>query len=69
MYYKNTVKGRSKEMLRERAVGDEELTDGLWGNQVTEQRCKHDEDHGIGNPCEVLKRHISLKLSVYPLID
>lgn len=56
-------------MLRERAVGDEELTDGLWGNQVTEQRCKHDEDHGIGNPCEVLKRHISLKLSVYPLID
>lgn len=47
---------------------DGELTDGLWGNQVTEERGKHDKDHGIANPGKVLERHIALKLPMYPLI-
>lgn len=51
-----------------RLTGDGELTDGLWGNEVTEEGGKHDEDHGVGNPGEVLKRHIALELPVYPLI-
>lgn len=52
----------------ERLTGDRERTDGLWGNQVTEERSEHDKDHGIGNPGEVLERHIALKLPMYPLI-
>lgn len=45
------------------------LTDGLRGNQVTEEGGKHDKDHGIADPGEVLERHVPLKLPVYPLIS
>lgn len=51
-----------------RLTGDGELTNGLWGNEVAEERGKRDKDHGIGNPGEVLERHIALELPVYPLI-
>lgn len=49
-------------------TADGELTDGLWGNEVTEEGGKHDKDHGVGNPGEVLRRHVALKLPVDPLI-
>lgn len=49
-------------------TGDGGLTDGLRGNQVTEERGKHDKDHGIRNPGEVLERYIALKLPMHPFI-
>lgn len=44
------------------------LTDGLRGNQVTEEGGEHDKDHGVGNPGEVLERNVAFKLPVDPLI-
>lgn len=64
------LKQRHEESERVTAAGgDGVLTDGLWGDEMAEERGKHDQDHGVGNPGQVLKRHIALELPVYPLIS
>lgn len=56
------------ERERREPAADGEITDGLWRNQVTEERGEHDEDHGICDPGQVLQRHVALQLPVDPLI-
>lgn len=65
---RQTDRENGSELKEARLTADGELTDGLWRNEVTEEGGKHDKDHGVGNPGEVLRRHVALKLPVDPLI-
>lgn len=43
-------------------------TDGLWGDQVTEEGGEQDEHQGIGDPGQVLQGDVPLQLPVDPLV-
>ena len=44
------------------------LTDGLGGDQVAEERGEHDQDHGIGDPGQVLEQDVTTQLPMHPRV-